>query len=583
MIHSIRSNNPNFKTVIFEKGYNVILADRTDGNNSAKKQTRNGAGKTTLIEIIHFCLGSKVSKSSIFKKENLKGWSFSVEIDVCSERISIERFTDFPNKMFIDGGEKLFSADSKYDKSLHRKYVSPKTFNSIMLKQLYGINDEDSLLSFRELVSYAIRKNVDGFRNAFEYFPKQQVSSVQLCNAYFLDLSIEYATEFRNHKEKKKGFDNYKKAIKSGIVEFGSQKIGELNTELITKQKEVEDFKMQLDSFLVHPQYEDISQRVNSLTEQLHELTNVLSLRGSLLNKYEENYSTEHADIPVDDICKIYTEAGVFFGDSIIKSLDEVVKFHTTIITNRKEYLSQEIRNIQRDIDEIKDKMKSISEERAELMKILESHGALAEYSLIQEKYAESVQRLEEIKHTLEAVEKIENAKSNLKIEGQELLLKTRHDYNERIAKRERAVSVFSSNTGALYSAPGTLTIDLDENGYSFDVDIKNSRSQGVNYMKVFCYDLLLMEIGKMRSIYPDFLIHDSTIFDGVDERQFAKALELAYEKCEKLDFQYVCLLNSDMIPYDEFSEEFGKRFEESVRMRISDNQEDGGVLGIRF
>ena len=51
-----------------------------------------------------------------------------------------------------------------------------------------------------------------------------------------------------------------------------------------------------------------------------------------------------------------------------------------------------------------------------------------------------------------------------------------------------------------LYPEPGTLTIDLKETGYDFGIEIKSSKSQGVSYMKVFCYDMVLLELGKMKS-----------------------------------------------------------------------------------
>ena len=56
MIRSVSANQKSFKTVHFEPGFNVVLADRT--KDSTKKDTRNGLGKSTLIEIIHFCLGA---------------------------------------------------------------------------------------------------------------------------------------------------------------------------------------------------------------------------------------------------------------------------------------------------------------------------------------------------------------------------------------------------------------------------------------------------------------------------------------------------------------------------------------------
>ena len=46
MIHSIKSNNKNFKPVIFHNGFNVILASRNHNNENEEKRTRNGAGKT---------------------------------------------------------------------------------------------------------------------------------------------------------------------------------------------------------------------------------------------------------------------------------------------------------------------------------------------------------------------------------------------------------------------------------------------------------------------------------------------------------------------------------------------------------
>ena len=587
MIHSVKSNNSNFKPVEFHSGFNVVLADRSHGSESDEKRTRNGAGKTTLVEIIHFCLGSQVSKNSVFRNENLKGWSFILEIDLHSKRYNIERFTDCPGKIYIDGDIPALGFDCRYDKSAHRYYVAPSAFNKAMLEELYAFEITESnqqyIPSFRELISYAIRRNVEGYKNAFEFFSRQKASSVQACNAYFLNLSMEYAAQFQSLKEKKKGIENYKNAAKSGVIGTFSLNIGELSTEVITRQKDVDLFKAQLEAFQVHPQYEDISKKADALTEQLHTLTNTLVLRQHLLERYEASYSEETPNLPIADIEKIYSEAGVLFQNSVLHPLSEVINFHKTIVSNRREYLHNEIISLRKEISELKEQIATVSSRRAEIMKILETHGALAEYVLIQDRYAEAKQLLEDAKKRLESAEYIEDSKSRLKIENQELLIKSRQDYNERIQTRERAISLFKTNTEFLYPEAGTLTIDLKESGYSFGVDIKSSRSQGVNYMKVFCYDLVLAELGCARDSYPDFLIHDSTIFDGVDERQTARALILAQLKSSELGFQYICLINSDMVPYQEFDDDFTAQFNSNIVLRISDDQENGGLLGIRF
>lgn len=572
---------------MFHPGFNVVLADRTRDSEAEEKRTRNGAGKTTLVEIIHFCLGSKISKNSVFKNDNLKGWSFILEIDIGANRYCIERSTDCPNKIYIDGKISALCFDCKYDKVAHRYFVSPSNFNKAMLEEFYGIqvtdNNQQYIPSFRELISYVIRRNVEGYKNAFEFFSRQKTSSVQACNAYFLNLSMEYAAQFQGLKEKKKGIDDYKNAAKSGVIGSFSLNIGELSTEVITRQNDADSLKSQLDTFQIHPQYEDISNKANAITEQLHCLTNTLLLRQRLLERYESSYAENTSDIPTADIEKVYSEAGVLFSDSVLQPLSEVFNFHKAIVANRKEYLHNEIISIRKEIIELNAQIENLSVQRAEMMKVLKTHGALAEYTLMQDRYASAKQLLEDAKKRLESAEYIEDSKSRLKIENQELLIKSRQDYNERIQTREQAVSLFKVNTEFLYPEAGTLTIDLKETGYSFGVDIKSSRSQGVNYMKVFCYDMVLAELGHARESYPNFLVHDSTIFDGVDERQVARALMLAQIKCDNLGFQYICLVNSDMVPYQEFDNEFAAQFNNNIVLRISDNQENGGLLGIRF
>ena len=89
--------------------------------------------------------------------------------------------------------------------------------------------------------------------------------------------------------------------------------------------------------------------------------------------------------------------------------------------------------------------------------------------------------------------------------------------------------------------------------------------------------------LGMNSDCFPDFLIHDSPIFDAVDERQVARALMLAKQKTDDLQFQYICMVNSDKVPYQEFDLEFEIEFSNSIVLRISDNHESGGLLGIRF
>ena len=145
----------------------------------------------------------------------------------------------------------------------------------------------------------------------------------------------------------------------------------------------------------------------------------------------------------------------------------------------------------------------------------------------------------------------------------------------------DQAIKLFNANSQALYSAPGDLILEVTDSGFRFDVDISRSGSQGINKMKIFCYDLMLAQLWSTRRPSPGILVHDSTIFDGVDERQIARALELAQKESEDRGFQYVCALNSDAVPSDDFSSEFD--LDPFIRLRLTDESVEGSLLGIRY
>lgn len=586
MLKSIRSNHPTFKCVDFHPGYNIILADRqSQTDEDDHKKTRNGAGKSTLVEIIHFCLGARVDKGSVFKSKELESWSFTLEFSIGGFDFEIERSVDAPNKIIIDHISPILGWDTKVDRDGHFHYVTSSIYNEELQTLFFGLSKSDAAYfpSFRELISYYVRRNIDGYRDAFEFWKNQPVHNRQACNAYFLDLNIEFASKFQRLKEEAKKIDDYRKAAASGVIGTFTLDVGKLETEVINRRADAEHMRKQLESFRVHPQYNEITNEANALTEQIHAVSNTLVLRQQLLARYEQSMQKETADVSTDELQHIYEEAGVVFPDSVKVQLGEVVDFHKALLSNRREYLQNEIAKLRSEIARLREEIERLTEVRAKSLQILESHGALEEYTKLQEKYSRLVQLYEDAKKRKEAASQIEERKSKIKIETQELLLAARHDYAERISTRERAVSLFRENTEFLYQEPGILTIEIKDTGYDFGMEIRSAKSQGVNYMKVFCYDMLIAELGASRSHRPDFLVHDSTIFDGVDERQIALALMLAKKKSEEIGFQYICLMNSDTIPVKELDEQFKASFMDSVILRLDDSTDTGGLLGIRF
>ncbi len=124
--------------------------------------------------------------------------------------------------------------------------------------------------------------------------------------------------------------------------------------------------------------------------------------------------------------------------------------------------------------------------------------------------------------------------------------------------------------------------MDIDpKSGFKFQVDIEREQSNAVSKMKVFCYDLMSAELWSQLAVRPGFLMHDSNIFDGVDERQIARALELGERKSRECGFQYIVCLNSDVVPRNEFKTDCD--IDKFVRLRLTDNEPAGRLLGIEY
>ncbi len=582
MIRGIRCDKSTFKEIKFKKGFNIILADRTI--ESSKKDSRNGLGKTMLIEVMDFCLGSKYKKGNPLKQEELNDWTFTLDLTLNDNNISVSRNTSDNQKIYIEGDFSSWNVDIKSD--LIGSYIKVEDWNIILGQAMFDL--EPSMIqekyspTFRSLISYHIRSSRRLADSPFLQYSRQQEWDIQVNNAYLLGLNWKYAKEFQSLRDHKNIIDNLKKASKEGLISGYIGSIGEMEAEIVGLSEKIEKFRSDLGSFKVHPQYEDIEKEANELTKRIHELVNERISNKQLIEAYKKSVF-EEKDITNEKVEEIYKEAGLIFPDQLKKRLDELLGFHKKIVINRRSYLETEIKKFQWRIEEGTELISSLSMKKADLLKILEKHGALEEYNLLQINLMKFEQEKIELEERISNLRKFEKGISEIKIKKQELLQKARRDHDERKSIVEVAIRLFNSNSDFLYSEPGLLSIDITESGFKYNVDIKRAGSHGIDKMKIFCYDIMINQLETKKGHKPGFLIHDSTLFDGVDERQVAKALELAEQESIDKGFQYICTLNSDGIPKKDLDEQFMIRLREYTRARFTDSTENGGLLGIRF
>lgn len=309
-------------------------------------------------------------------------------------------------------------------------------------------------------------------------------------------------------------------------------------------------------------------------------MTNANLMDGTLVDLYRGSLEEEQ-DPGAEEVLEVYRSVGITMPDLVRRRFSEVQDFQRQLLVNRRAYIQAEIQRIEDDRDQRKYHIQRASERRAQLLEVLQTHGALEEYTRLQELHLEVMGELNDIRGRIENLRRFEQGKSEARVRRERLLQTARREFEERRFGRETAINLFNSNSEVLYSAPGNLVIDIVDTGLSFDVEILRSGSHGIENMKIFCYDLMLAQLWANRRPSSGVLIHDSTVFEGVDERQVAQALELAATEAESKGFQYVCALNSDTLPISDFSSDFD--LGEFVRLRLTDESEEGGLLGFRY
>lgn len=560
-----------------------MLADRTEV--SGRKDSRNGLGKSTLIEIIHFCLGANLPKAKGLGSKNLRGWAFTLELTLANQVVTVTRSIDEQSKIVIEGNTINWPIQPKEKEG--QRVLSLKDWNKVLGTLMFGLSsdNEDKKFqpTFRSLISYFIRRGRDAFSTPFEHYRKQLEWDKQVNNAFLLGLAWEDARDLQLLKDEQKLLNDLKKlkkSIETGVVTGILGSLGELEALKVQVESQLRERKETLSNFRVAPQYHEIEENANRLTAEIHEATNKNFTEQKLLEFYQLSLEAENEPSP-DDVIRIYESAAIELPDLVTRRLEEVEIFHRKLIENRREFLSTEIHRLRSAISSREHLIREKIEERASLLEVLQTHGALEEYTKLQELYLETVANLNELNKRIEELKKFEEGKSALKIEKERLLQRMRRDYEERHIQVERAIDLFNTNSRFLYNAPGILIINVGDNGFHFKVDIWRDGSEGIGNMKIFCYDLMLAQLWSERNPSPRLLIHDSTIFDGVDERQVALALELADRESRRCGFQYICTFNSDMIPRSEFSSDFD--FDSFVRLRLTDANDESGLLGIRF
>ena len=567
----VYSNKSSFRTVEFNRtGLSFIAAKQKNPEKSERGETYNGVGKSLLTRIIHFCLGANKKSYKLFC-EKLPGWEFFVDFEIGGNTYTAGRLTDEPGKI-----------------TLNSEKISEAKFNKAMKDFCFTIPGDISFLSFRSLIPFFIRPEKKSYISYSEPGRIGNPYQKSLYNAFLSGLDVALAQKKYDNKKEKDRIKNLEKNFKKDSLLrdfFTGNKDATL--ALIDLEERIKKLDDDLRHFKVAEDYYDVQLEANQVEKELSTLNNAIIM----LQNNMENISKSlrlSPDMDKDNLKAVYNESNIYFFDYVSKTLDDLENFYEKLISNRKIRLLEQKSRLELEQKNKKAGAAKLQEKFDKLMKYLGDHQALDLFVSITNKNAE----LKSDRDNLEKYRKLQSEYETQKRQSKKNMLELAEiteNYLKEIESETGELRDYFRNLAKIFypdSVAGlTIKNNAGDNQLCFDIDakIESDASDGINSVKIFCYDLTLLFKGHNHKI--DFIFHDSRLFDGIDERQKTDIFKTVNEKFKGSDKQYIATVNQNQlgeIKKHMSNEEYKDIIVRNTVLTLTDESDSMKLLGIK-
>lgn len=575
MLHRLSADRPQFKTLAFTSGLNIVLASRdNNADRSNHRRSRNGAGKSSILDLVHFLLGGKAEGA--LTSPVLADWNFTLDLDVGKDRVSVTRSVSNAKQIFVSRSTALQS----------------RLGNAQWCQQLgeawFGLTEKSERggTSYRQLFSYFARRKRDGgLDNPIRTFRVQSSASSETSLAELFGLDAELVRQLhqtkaalKQTKDAQSALAELDKAAAAGTRQADLE--AKLEAQIAAVKLGRDRLSERIEAFNVLPAFRELEGELASLNQEFRDLSDSDVIDAEAIDVNSSALEAEtFSETP--DLTRLFSEAQIIFPNLVSDRYAEVQRFHETLIENRQSHLQNEILAARRRIEARQPLREAIEERRREITRSLRSSGPADELLRLRDELAGREAELRQLEGRLKEARKLEERIEQLELQFEDAIRALRQDRRERSSIVEVASTTFSEISERLYEQPGSLAISATDTGLRFLPSTPFDKSAGVMSMEIFCFDLTIAALARRRGEGPGFILHDSHLFEPVDGRQFAKALQIAADFSAETGIQYIALLNSDEL--DRAEREAGVSFDQYVLNTELSDTPDGGLFGIRF
>lgn len=526
----LSSSKSSFKTVRFNRiGLSLIVARHTQKDIRA---TYNGVGKSLVITLLHYCLGS--NKNAEFEK-HLDGWDFSLKFEHKGNEHFVTR-TVGNDEIVFDG------------KKLKLKPYREK-LDTLDIFQIPGDVD---YVSFRSLINYFLRPTRGSFEQpdaaVKEWTPYQRL----LCQSVLLGLDYFRVIEKHDARKKHEEVTALAKKFKTD-KELRDFYVGDKNVELelAALKEKIEALRDNLQKFQVAKDYGERQAEANALHERIQDARNNEVMLAVQLENIELSLRIR-PDVTPELVKQMYNEAEIELPDTVVKRLTDVEKFYERLRQNRLKRLEQEKKAVLERHRASIVQRKGWEVQLDGLFHFLKAHQALDEYTENNRYLTELLAKAKRFEDYLSLVSKYTEEAQKIRAEMGKATLQATEYLKKITPLRDLLMETFRGYAHEFYGdKPAGLVVknnDKEDNQIRFTIEtrIEHDAADGINDVRIFCFDLLLLTLKQRHAI--DFLFHDSRLFDAMDFHQRLTLLKTADRFCRQNNLQYIASLNEDHI-----------------------------------
>lgn len=536
----IQNKNSIIRDIHFHKGINLIVDETPVG--SSQQATGNNVGKTTVLRLVDYCFGAdgkNIYQDTEFNKQpNTTIESFLKDNEIIITVVLVDNL-DAPKEEVVI--RKNFLPRNKKLQEINGENITDnKEFDKALKKEIF--KSEVDKPTFKQIISKNIRDEKNKMANIVKVLNSfTRIEEYEALYLFWLGINTDSHNQKELLSKEKTREENFQKRLK---------KDGELSLieqQLILVNAKIEELNQRKNKFNLNENYAADVGKLNDIKSKLNRSATELSrleIRKDLINESKEDLEQEYTQIDTSQIKSLYEKAKSLISN-IQVSFEDTVKFHNDLISEKLEYITKELPEIEQQIRKIKSEIIVLRNEEDALTETLNKSALVEDFEktiLDLNKQFERKGNLEEQKRLwLYSQEKLAGIDESLNAINQGISSKDSQIQN-RITEFNKYFSVMSNR---LYGETYLLSSQKNEKGYELIVtNLEGNPSTGKKKGQIAAFDFAYIQFADRLDIEClHFIMHDQ--LETIHDNQLNTIVEVA----NSINGQYIVPILRDKIP----------------------------------